>query len=376
MPAPPPYYPGALYTPILKLALFGTDEIQANNMVILDSAFGSITGTPGGTTGQVQYNNAGVFGVLAEGTAGQVLTSNGHGVPPSFQAGAGGTAWSSLTSAVSNLTLTNGAFSTEFDQTGSVQWFWNNTTPATALTVNNSPIITLGAQYWTGSASALDMWTMYTSVAAGANQASTLNYNHIGGTTGAFDVINYIANGLTLAVNSYNGQAPAIRFNTAGGSQALPTALPIGTALGSKQWAGYTGTHFAESVIFIGATTENWSDTNQGAYVAWAITPTGFTTKVFRMGIDGTGNCNFGTINIDATATSTSTTIDTNGNIFTPTIKLRAAAPTVAASQVGLGSTTAATATVGGGQATPATVLGYLIANVAGTTVKIPYYAA
>lgn len=54
---------------------------------------------------------------------------------------------------------------------------------------------------------------------------------------------------------------------------------------------------------------------------------------------------------------------------------LTAAAPTVAAGQVGLGGTTATTATAGGGQATPGTVLGYIVANVAGTQVKIPYYS-
>lgn len=42
------------------------------------------TTSPGGTTGQVQVNNAGAFGAISEGTSGQVLTSNGAGVAPSF----------------------------------------------------------------------------------------------------------------------------------------------------------------------------------------------------------------------------------------------------------------------------------------------------
>lgn len=45
-------------------------------------AFASVA--PGGTTGQVQVNNAGAFGAVAEGTAGQVLTSGGAGVAPTF----------------------------------------------------------------------------------------------------------------------------------------------------------------------------------------------------------------------------------------------------------------------------------------------------
>jgi hypothetical protein len=40
--------------------------------------------SPGGTTGQVQINNAGAFGAIASGTAGHVLTSNGAGLAPTF----------------------------------------------------------------------------------------------------------------------------------------------------------------------------------------------------------------------------------------------------------------------------------------------------
>lgn len=39
-------------------------------------------GTPAGTTGQIQYNNAGAFGAISNGTAGQGLLSQGAGQPP------------------------------------------------------------------------------------------------------------------------------------------------------------------------------------------------------------------------------------------------------------------------------------------------------
>ena len=42
-----------------------------------------------GTTGQVQINSSGSFGAVAEGTSGFVLTSNGSGAAPTFQANAG-----------------------------------------------------------------------------------------------------------------------------------------------------------------------------------------------------------------------------------------------------------------------------------------------
>lgn len=50
------------------------------------------------------------------------------------------------------------------------------------------------------------------------------------------------------------------------------------------------------------------------------------------------------------------------------------AAPTVAASQIGFGSTVSTSATAGTHGAAPAQVVGYIIINVAGTQMKIPYY--
>ena len=44
------------------------------------------TTSPAGTTGQVQINNSGAFGAVAEGTSGFVLTSNGSAAAPTMQA--------------------------------------------------------------------------------------------------------------------------------------------------------------------------------------------------------------------------------------------------------------------------------------------------
>ena len=46
--------------------------------------------SPAGSTGQVQYNNAGAFGAVSSGTSGQVLTSAGAGVVPTWATPAGG----------------------------------------------------------------------------------------------------------------------------------------------------------------------------------------------------------------------------------------------------------------------------------------------
>lgn len=52
---------------------------------------------PAGSTGQVQYNNGGVFGAIASGTSGQVLTSSGNGSAPS---------WTTLSSGITTVIST------------------------------------------------------------------------------------------------------------------------------------------------------------------------------------------------------------------------------------------------------------------------------
>lgn len=70
----------------------------------------------------------------------------------------------------------------------------------------------------------------------------------------------------------------------------------------------------------------------------------------------------------------TATTGTLSGALQSTNARFTAAAPTVAASQVGIGSTVSTTANVGANGALPATVEGYLVINVAGTTMKVPYY--
>ena len=62
---------------------------------------------------------------------------------------------------------------------------------------------------------------------------------------------------------------------------------------------------------------------------------------------------------------------------FTGYVNLSTVAPTAAAGTINLGGTTATTVgATGAAAALPAQPLGYMIANVAGVAVKIPYYTA
>lgn len=64
------------------------------------------------------------------------------------------------------------------------------------------------------------------------------------------------------------------------------------------------------------------------------------------------------------------------GNVQASSLKVAAATPTVGAGLLGIGTTTATSATAGSSGDVPAQVLGYLVMNLGGTAIKVPYYAA
>lgn len=73
---------GFIFGSILGLAAITYAQISGGGGGI----GGGGSAIPGGSTLQIQYNNAGAFGGLSNGTAGWIMTSNGAGVAPSFQA--------------------------------------------------------------------------------------------------------------------------------------------------------------------------------------------------------------------------------------------------------------------------------------------------
>ena len=91
--------------------------------------------------------------------------------------------WSGLGNAAADLTLSNAGFNTTFNQTSATNWKWINTTAATNVLSQSSPIFTWGGQFWNGAASAADNWTAQNVVANGTNGTSTLTFAH-SGTTG------------------------------------------------------------------------------------------------------------------------------------------------------------------------------------------------
>lgn len=158
---------------------------------------------PGGASGNVQYNNAGIFGgdstfTFNAGT--KVVTGTIFNATTGFQVGgaaangqvlvgngtnfvSGTVPWSSLGNALSALTLSNGTFATTFNQSSSVAWTWANITLATNTVAQSSPTLKLSGQAWNGSSSYTDTWTIGPIISNGSSATSDLTISYTAGTS-------------------------------------------------------------------------------------------------------------------------------------------------------------------------------------------------
>ena len=164
------------------------------------------------------------------GTSGQLLTTNGNGftywssvVPPS---------WSALTAATANLTLSNAAYTTTFNQTSAVPWVWANTTASIAPVVT-AP--TLGA----GS----------TNANAAASGSLTLSIN--------------VGDFVLIFVNTSSATPPVITDNASPNSNFY---VQVGTLTQANQGEGYVfmcpaATHSATTVTATTASGSIYSTT-------------------------------------------------------------------------------------------------------------------
>jgi hypothetical protein len=171
----------------------------------------SLTFSHGGSSGggQVQFPNIAISGTLTDGSSSvgsntYLLSSTGSGVA---WVPAPSSLWSGLGNAAGNLALSNAAYTTTFNQTSAVAWLWANTTTGTNSTTNASPLIKLAANYYTGSASAQDIWTIGMSLAAGTNGNSTLTFSHSGSTgTAAIAIPGTLTSTGVFSLQSGSGQ--------------------------------------------------------------------------------------------------------------------------------------------------------------------------
>ncbi len=141
------------------------------------------------------------------------------------------------------------------------------------------------------------------------NGVSFFNGGNVGiGTTapvGALDVVNTAENGIrglsSLEYGSSTAYSAALNLYRARGTQASPTAVQSGDAIGNVVYRGYDGTTGwstslgGQAAQIIGYAAENWSASAHGGYLTFWTTPTGSTTVTERMRIDAAGNVGIGT---------------------------------------------------------------------------------
>jgi hypothetical protein len=168
------------------------------------------------------------------GTNGQVLTNIGSGFTEWESLSAIGIPWSSLTNATANLTLSNAGFTTTFNQTSAVAWLWANTATATSGTTNASPLLEMAANYWNGSTSLQDLWTVGSSLAAGTNGASTLTFTHSGSSGTSAVSVPQLNTNLIVGTN-------ALTFQIASGNFAWEVGATINFAMQSGAFRGGSG---------------------------------------------------------------------------------------------------------------------------------------
>lgn len=223
---------------------------------------------------------------------------NSDGTYHTFGGGGGGSsAWSALTNGTAPLTLDNAGFSTTFNQTSNIAWLWANTTTGTVSTTNASPILTLGANYWTGSASAADTWTIGSSLAAGSNAVSTLTIDHTGSSgTPAVSIPGPLSIGGSVMLlsgpeGSCTGAASSTDVICFASAHAVESSLNNGSFFPMTQTIASGTAAMATGAITSGSCASAVTGTATGAATTDTIqyTPNADPTGVTGYGASGTG---------------------------------------------------------------------------------------
>ena len=131
------------------------------------------------------------------------------------------------------------------------------TTAATSGSNVNSPTLNLLGNYWTGSTSNSDTWTIQDILGAGANPPSTLTLSHLGGSTGATTVdVSSVGTLKTGAVNAGANTVSASVFQVPGAANLQIDTARFG-ALGIRVQAIGANATQALTVMPSGTATES-----------------------------------------------------------------------------------------------------------------------
>lgn len=118
------------------------------------------------------------------------------------------------------------------------------------------------------------------------------------------------ANGARIGLDSYGATAGAIEFRQAAGTNATPTGVTTGAALGAYGAKGYGATGYAAALrgqlLISSDEAGNWTDTVQGTRLGFFTTPAGGIATAETMRLTGAGLLGIGTTAPDSLLTMSS----------------------------------------------------------------------
>ena len=191
--------------------------------------------------------------------------------------------WNQIQNAAGNLTLANAGYTTEFDQTSAVAWLWKNTTTATSGTTNASPLLEVAANYWTGAASAVDTWTIGSSLAAGTNGISTLAIGHSGSTGNLqikLPIVDSLLNPTLYCATNKCGISPGPSSGYASHILLDASGVFLDFAINGTRTAQFSGLSADDSL--------SWTNNATGPFYYGSQFPTGATFGMFNFGVSST----------------------------------------------------------------------------------------
>lgn len=418
---------------VILLFLAAAAQGQTNTYNLLDVPASSGGGSPGGTSGQIQYNNGGTaFGGFGSYNAGTSTVT-----VPNFVATGSATVSSLVSNGAASLgatvvaspfTVVSGG-STVASVVGNLFTVGSGTTTSAGVQMGYLSATGLSGLAQTGvTASATNAFLSYDGASTFVNAAGGGQVILRQNGTNIFLASNASLNGsvdgsksLGLAgvrfssaflgsSTAITASAPAIdvaqTWNnaavafTAAKINATNTASAAGSLLQDWQVASTSvanlgkagnfqvadGTAALPSYSFISGGNWGWHWTSG---VGPVFSGNGSDTMALQQNLVSLGNITrFGwssagpgnTLDTGFARNAAGVVEVNNGTAGTfaalklSTLTATAVAPTVSAGQIGFGGTTSATATAGASITIPALAQGYIVVNIAGTTAKIPYY--
>ncbi|MBX2996161.1 MAG: hypothetical protein KF681_15145, partial [Bdellovibrionaceae bacterium] len=222
------------------------------------------------------------------------------------------------------------------------------------------PNLALTANYWNGTASTVDRWTISNQMGTGTNPVSTLMFAHPAGTTGAkriaFPVGSMVIgaqnpgagkltvdggnilvrredadSALLLMTNSATSN-PSVNFQRGRGDLTTGAYPNDGDILGSLGFRNSTDNTFNAAEIRSIAS-GNHSSGARGAALQFVVTPSGGTTNNPAVTMDSSGNVGVGT-------TAPNSTLHVSGSVATALAVRTASATLTSADSITIGNAT------------------------------------